>query len=116
MSRVRLVMVFAAALLLASVPEAAEGTAAEGTAAEGTSAAAPGRFAGTDLSSYYPGAGLRGMYESGVNYVPSAAPAVLWDDAHDPMTFFQHNWAPSDPKASCHADQLSWWPDGYLRY
>jgi hypothetical protein len=74
-------------------------------------------FVGQDLSAYYPGAGLNGMYLTGANYVSSPpSSAVLWDQAQDSMTFLQHNWSPSDSKAACHTDQLSWWPDGYLRY
>ena len=71
------------------------------------------RFMGQDLSAYYPGAGLQGMYLSGTNYLPNPATAVLWYQARDSMTFFQYNWG---APVTCHNDQLSWWPDGYLRY
>lgn len=83
---------------------------------------APGKrtaqaFVRQDLSSYYPGLGLRGDYLQGQNSVTSPpSPSVLWFERQDRYTFLQYNSRPGSAQSRCNADQLSWWPDGYLRY
>jgi len=73
-----------------------------------------------DLRSYYPNATLYAtQYLSGQNYLPDPAHptwSVLWFEAQDAYSYRMYNSNPASPQARCHWDQLSWWPDGYLRY
>jgi hypothetical protein len=80
-------------------------------------ASAGSGFVDDDLSTYYPAADGARWYLKGSNYVTQPPSyAVLWFQWQDSMTFLQHNGAPDGPQASSNTDQLSWWPDGYLRY
>jgi hypothetical protein len=73
-----------------------------------------------DLRSYYPNAALYAThYLSGHNYLPDPALptlSVLWFEAQDAHDYRMYNSEPASPQARCHWDQLSWRPDGYLRY
>jgi len=84
----------------------------------GVTPAQAASFVGDDLQGYYPNSALyQTEYLQGQNYVVSPPSyAVLWFERQDQYTFLQHNFAPSDPKARCHTDYLSWWPDHFLRY
>jgi hypothetical protein len=73
-----------------------------------------------DLRSYYPNAAHDvTQYLSGHNYLPDPAHptlSVLWFEAQDAYTYRMYNSDPASIHARCHWDQLTWWPDGYLRY
>jgi hypothetical protein len=75
---------------------------------------------GDDLRTYYPNSSLYTTeYLNGHNYLPDPTNpswSVLWFQAQDQHTYFMYNSDPASPTATCHSDQLSWWPDGYLRY
>src|SRR5262249_20508345 len=73
-----------------------------------------------DLRSYYPNTALyTTQYLSGHNYLPDPTHptwSVLWFEAEGARTYRMYNSDPASPQARCHWDQLSWRPDGYLRY